>query len=174
MLAVTLTAILFLAHQLVGLPFIPFEVFDWTARLLPGAVITFGIDAIVIVIRALDIGPTSEVAKLAEQTMAIGGLLVTGLLAGVVLFAVMRERDAARAVPVGLVLGTIIGVPVALIVLTGTSRCPPAARSLRSGRWRPWWASEQCWDGLTGGSRSVRAQRSPSSPTSSASTAASS
>jgi len=118
LLSAALIAILYLSSHLAGLPFIPFDVFDWTGRVLPGAVITFGIDAMVTVIRALDIGPTSEVAKLAEQTMAIAGLAVTGVVAGIVLFAVMRKRDAARAISAGLVLGAIIGVPVALIVLT--------------------------------------------------------
>lgn len=120
MLTAALIAILFLASQLAGVPFIPFEVFDWTARVLPGAAITFGIDAMVTVIRALDIGPTSEVAKLAEQAMAIGGLAITGALAGLVLFGVMRNRNAAHAVPVGLALGALIGLPAAWIVLAGT------------------------------------------------------
>jgi DMSO/TMAO reductase YedYZ molybdopterin-dependent catalytic subunit len=63
-----------------GLPFPPFDLFDWLARVLPGEVLTAGIDALVSLITRLELGPTSEVAKTAEQILAlllfsaIGGL----------------------------------------------------------------------------------------------------
>jgi len=72
------------------LPFVAFGVFDWLARTLPGSVVTFGIDAIVSVIRAIHLGPTAETAKIAEKTMAITGLLVKGAISGAVLFAFLR------------------------------------------------------------------------------------
>src|SRR5499426_3998815 len=76
MLMASLIAVFYLAWWLAGLPFVAFDVFDWMARALPGSVITFGIDAIVSVIRALHLGPTAETAKIAEKTIAIVGLLV--------------------------------------------------------------------------------------------------
>src|SRR5215510_1063403 len=82
MLMASLIAVFYLAWRLAGLPFAAFDVFDWLARALPGSVITFGIDAIVSVIRALNLGPTAEMAKIAEKTLAIAGLLVTGAIAG--------------------------------------------------------------------------------------------
>ena len=41
-------ALLYLGQQLAGLAFVPFDLFDLTARILPGDIITFGIDLIVV------------------------------------------------------------------------------------------------------------------------------
>src|SRR5215467_10143185 len=90
MLTASLNAVFYLAWRLAGLPFPAFDVFDWMARKLPGSVIAFGIDAMVYVIRALHLGPTSETAKIAEKTMAIAGMLVTGAIAGAASFALLR------------------------------------------------------------------------------------
>src|SRR5262245_54367823 len=87
MLTASLVAVFYLAWRLAGLPFAAFDIFDWMARKLPGSVISFGIDTIVYVIRALHLGPTAETAKIVEQTIAIAVLLVTGAVAGAVLFA---------------------------------------------------------------------------------------
>ena len=48
-----LMALWYLGEQLAGLPFVPFDIFDWLARILPGDVITLGIDTIVRTIDAL-------------------------------------------------------------------------------------------------------------------------
>jgi uncharacterized membrane protein len=66
--------VIVLAYQVTvwtGLPFAPFRLFDFMARVMPGAVITFVIDQLVNVITTLQLGPTSEVAKMAEQAIAI-------------------------------------------------------------------------------------------------------
>jgi DMSO/TMAO reductase YedYZ molybdopterin-dependent catalytic subunit len=115
MLMASLIAVFYLAWRLAGLPFAPFDVFDWMARTLPGSVIAFGIDAIVGVIRALHLGPTSEVAKTAEQAMAIAGLLVTGAIAGTVLFFLLRAVQGKYPYLFGVVIGAAVGAPVALI-----------------------------------------------------------
>jgi DMSO/TMAO reductase YedYZ molybdopterin-dependent catalytic subunit len=115
MLTASLIAVFYLAWRLAGLPFAPFDVFDWMARVLPGSVITFGIDAIVYVIRALHLGPTSETAKIAEQTMAITGLLVTGAVAGAALFALLRVLRRNHASLFGVAIGAVVGALVALI-----------------------------------------------------------
>jgi DMSO/TMAO reductase YedYZ molybdopterin-dependent catalytic subunit len=115
MLMASLIAVFYLAWRLAGLPFAAFDVFDWLARTLPGSVITFGIDAIVSVIRALHLGPTAETAKIAEKTMAIAGLLFTGAIAGALLFALLRAYRENYASLFGVVIGAAVGVPVALI-----------------------------------------------------------
>ena len=86
MLMASLIAVFYLAWRFAGLTFAAFDVFDWLARTLPGSVITFGIDAIVSVIRALHLGPTAETAKIAEKAIAIVGLVVVGAISGAVLF----------------------------------------------------------------------------------------
>ncbi len=47
LLTAPLLALLYLAHSLLGVPFIPFDLFDWLIRVLPGSVITTGIDGMV-------------------------------------------------------------------------------------------------------------------------------
>jgi len=115
MLTASLIAVFYLAWRLAGLPFVAFDVFDWLARRLPGSVVTFGIDAIVSVIRALHLGPTAETAKIAEQTMAIAGLPVTGAICGAVLFAILRAFRGSYASLFGVVMGAVVGAPVTLI-----------------------------------------------------------
>ncbi len=115
LLTAPLIAILYLASQLAGLPFVPFDVFDWVGRNLPGGLVTFGIDTIVSVITTLNLGETSSSAKAAEQFMAVGGLFITGIVAGAVLFAALRDRDIKPRYLPGLIVGAIVGVPVAII-----------------------------------------------------------
>src|SRR5215510_10541338 len=111
MLTSSLIAVFYLAWRLAGLPFVAFDVFDWLARRLPGSVVTFGIDAIVSVIRALHLGPTAETAKIAEQTMAIAGLPITGAICGAVLFAILRAFRGSYASLFGVVMGAVVGAP---------------------------------------------------------------
>lgn len=132
---VILIAVLALAAQLLGTPFVPFDVFDWMARVLPGDVIRFGVGIIVSVIRTFQLGETSSVAKLGEQIMAVAGLFLTGIAAGVLLFAVLRSRRAEgqTAVRLGLAAGVLAGLLIALISLgvNLTARTP----ALLSAAW---------------------------------------
>ncbi|MEZ4667636.1 MAG: molybdopterin-dependent oxidoreductase [Anaerolineae bacterium] len=110
-----LIAVFYLIGQLVGTPFVPFDIFDWVGRVLPGPLITFGIDTIVNIITTLKLGETSSAAKAAEQFMAIGGMFATGVVAGAVLFAIVRRSEMKSGRTVGIVIGLVIGVPVMLI-----------------------------------------------------------
>jgi DMSO/TMAO reductase YedYZ molybdopterin-dependent catalytic subunit len=115
MLTAALIALLYAAWQVAGLPFVPFDVFDWMTRVLPGRLIAFGIGSMVAVIRSLNLGPTSVIAKAVEQSLGIAGLLVTGIVAGAILFAVLRALRGRYAYALGLVLGVVVGVPALLI-----------------------------------------------------------
>jgi DMSO/TMAO reductase YedYZ molybdopterin-dependent catalytic subunit len=108
-------AVFHLAWRLLGLPFPPFEVFDWTARVLPGSVVAFGIESMVAVIRFLNVGPTAATAKLAEQAMGIGLLFVAGLILGTILFAILRATHGRYSLTLGFVFGILLGVPITLI-----------------------------------------------------------
>lgn len=108
-LTAPLVAIFYAAWKLAGLPFVPFQVFDWTTRILPGGVITFGIDTMVKTIRMLGIGDTSSAAKLAEQSMAIVVFLVIGAVAGALLFALLRLLRSRASVFPGVVVGALLG-----------------------------------------------------------------
>jgi DMSO/TMAO reductase YedYZ molybdopterin-dependent catalytic subunit len=132
-LIVPVVAIFFLGDALLGLPFVPFDVFDWIARVLPGEVITFGIDIIVKTIRTFNLGETSSTAKIAEHLMAIAGLIGTGVVAAAVFFFVQNrvQRRNDGALP-GLILGLAVGIPVMLISnsVNFTSTVEPPLRSV--------------------------------------------
>jgi DMSO/TMAO reductase YedYZ molybdopterin-dependent catalytic subunit len=129
-LTASLIAGFYLGWKLAGLPFVPFQVFDWTARVLPGGVITFGIDSMVKVIRLLKIADTSSAAKAAEQSMAIALFLVAGALLGAVLFAILRALRVRRPVLPGIGLGLAAGVGAVLVArsLGQVSNVSPAIR----------------------------------------------
>jgi len=115
MLTASLISVFYFAWKVAGLPFIPFDVFDWMTRILPGQVLAAGIDAMVMVIRRFNLGPTAAAAKTAEHAIAIGGVFFTGLIAGTILFSITQALRGRYARTLGLALGIAMGVPVALI-----------------------------------------------------------
>ncbi len=116
LLTMALMSLLFLADQIAGLPFIPFDVFDFVSRLLPGALLTFGIDMMVELIIAFNLGETSAAAKTAEQLMGLGAFLALGALAITLLYWLMnRSKTSARNLFPGLLLGLAFGAAMMLI-----------------------------------------------------------
>jgi DMSO/TMAO reductase YedYZ molybdopterin-dependent catalytic subunit len=113
----SLTSVLFLAGAALGTPFPPFDIFDWTTRRLPGGLVTFGIDSMVAVIRTLNLGETSTVAKLAERTLAILGFLALGTLVGALIILLVRGSDR-RIVWKGIAAGVVLGVVGATVSLS--------------------------------------------------------
>lgn len=90
--ALTVVALTYLGERWLALPFVPFDIFDWMTRTLPGGVITFGIDTIVTLISRLNLGQTSAVAKMVEQTIAIIQLVSGGAVFGIILAALDRQK----------------------------------------------------------------------------------
>jgi DMSO/TMAO reductase YedYZ molybdopterin-dependent catalytic subunit len=132
MLTAVLIAIFYAFWRSVGLPFVPFDVFDWMTRVLPGPVIGFGIHTMVSIIRALDLGPTSVVAKAAEQALGVAGLFATGIVGGAILFGILRALRGRHAYLLGLILGLAVGIPIVLISLY-QGRTASVAPSLSAG-----------------------------------------
>jgi DMSO/TMAO reductase YedYZ molybdopterin-dependent catalytic subunit len=120
MLTAALIGIFFFAWRAAGLPFVPFDTFDWQTRVLPGRIIAFGIGSMVTVIRALKLGPTSTTAKTAEQAMAIAEMFISGLVGGFVVFLILRTARRLHGFVVGLALGVVFGVPAVLVTLHGS------------------------------------------------------
>ncbi len=85
--AAPLTALLFLAWRALATPFTPFDLFDRMARVLPGPLVTFGIDAMVTVLRWVAPGSVAELAKPAEQGLAVAIFVVLLTLVGAAVFA---------------------------------------------------------------------------------------
>lgn len=125
-----LVGVLYFGWRVAGLPFVPFDVFDQLTRVLPGRLIAFGIGTMVSVIRALNLGPTAETAKTAEQAMAISSFLVGGVIGALVLFAILRAMRRVNALTLGLMLGIVLGIPATLISLhaSQTASTGPSAR----------------------------------------------
>ncbi len=114
--SLALTAIFYAGEQLAGLPFLPFDLFDWLGRVLPGPVITAGIDTIVTVVRAIDVGSTSDSSKLAEQLIALAQFTAIGVVVGVVIAAIV-QRTARRGWLLGGVVGAVLFLLFAAIEL---------------------------------------------------------
>lgn len=132
MVTAALLGILYFGWRVAGLPFVPFDTFDWVTRVLPGQVIGFGIGTMVALIRALNLGPTSETAKTAEQAMAIAGLFIGGVVGGGILFALLRAMRKRHEALLGLALGIVLGFPAVLISLrtSESAGVGPGARAI--------------------------------------------
>jgi DMSO/TMAO reductase YedYZ molybdopterin-dependent catalytic subunit len=112
-----LIGIMYLAHIIAGLPFVPFDFFDWLTRVLPGDLITFGIDAMIDSMLALGIS-VADTAKTAERIAAILQFWVGGVVAGALLAVVLNWQKSWPRVPAGLALGVLFGLPLIVISLT--------------------------------------------------------
>ena len=120
-----LIALMYLGNQLFDLAFVPFDVFDWMTRLLPGPVVTFGIDLMINTLRFLGIN-VANTAKTAEQAIAILQYLGMGILAGAVFNAVIRWKDLKTNWITGVVIGALFGFPaVAISIAVGPSQLNP-------------------------------------------------
>lgn len=125
-------AVQYLGTSTFGLPFPPFDAFDWLARMLPGNVITAGIDALVGVITGLNLGKTSATAKTLEQTLAVALVLGLGLATGALLFALQRRLKDSRSVWPGLAAGITAGALMVALYLSvnQTATATPAVSVL--------------------------------------------
>jgi len=118
----TLAAIslFFLGQGVAGLPFVPFDTFDWLVRVLPGSLVTTSIDAMVSAIRSLGIEEISGTAKLLEQAVAVGVTLLAGAVLGALAFRVMSRlerpgRGPVRPMALGAGLGLLAGIAAVLV-----------------------------------------------------------
>lgn len=119
LLTAPLIGLMYLANQLAGLPFVPFDLFNWIVRVLPGDLVTFGIDTMIdtMLLLGLDVADT---AKTAERIMAVLQFLALGVGLGTLFFGVLGwgRRQADRLA--GLVVGALFGLPLIAITLAIT------------------------------------------------------
>lgn len=129
LLTAPLVGLMYLANQVAGLPFVPFDLFNWLVRVLPGGIITFGIDAMIdtMLFLGMDVADT---AKTAERIMAVLQFLAVGVVISLIFFGVMAwgRRQADRLA--GLVAGALFGLPLIGISLAITQSSVPPLVSL--------------------------------------------
>jgi DMSO/TMAO reductase YedYZ molybdopterin-dependent catalytic subunit len=130
LLAAPLIAVMYLAQQVARLPFIPFELFDWTTRVLPGDIVTFGIDLMIDSMLLLQIN-VADTAKQAEQAMAILIFLFGGVLIGALYFAWLKARMSTPDVLSGVIVGALFGMPpIGISIAIGEPTISPILRIL--------------------------------------------
>lgn len=84
-------ALSYAANQTAKILLLPFEVFELFTRLLPGELITTGIESMIQILRSLQLGPTASMGKIAEFSMAyLLALLLLTVFA--VLYALTLDR----------------------------------------------------------------------------------
>ena len=70
LLTVPMVAVMYLSDKWLNLSFAPYDIFDWIARILPGPVVTFGIDLMIDSLETLGLN-VAATAKTAENTLAV-------------------------------------------------------------------------------------------------------
>lgn len=113
LLTAPMMALMYFADKWIDLSFTPFDVFDWIARILPGPVVTFGIDLMIDAL-ILTGASVADTAKTAEQAMGLLMFFLGGVIATVVVFLIARSRSLGGAHG-GFLIGAALGVPIAAI-----------------------------------------------------------
>ena len=124
LLTAALTSLMYLANKLVDLPFVPYEFFDWITRVLPGGLVTFGIDLMIDTMLMINMS-VADSAKVAEQIIANIQFVAMGAVVGAAYFAA-RSSWGPSGRGSGLVLGALFGLPmIAISVAIGQSPVSP-------------------------------------------------
>jgi DMSO/TMAO reductase YedYZ molybdopterin-dependent catalytic subunit len=142
LLTIALMGVLYPGNSLIGLPFVPFDLFDWVIRVLPGPLITFGIDLMIDIMRLAGLS-VADTAKTAEQILAILQFLLIGILYGLALFAFIAKRNLKSDLTSGLIIGALFGLPmIAISVAIGSSTSNPVVNiALLAGLFLIWGAA---------------------------------
>ena len=130
LLTAPLVGLMYLLDHLAELPFVPFALFDWIARVLPGPVVTFGIDLMIDGMLFLGMS-VAAAAKTGEQIGAVLLFFVLGVVAIALFFAIMNWRSIDPRPIFGLIPGALFGLPMAAVSLPmGQSTLNPAVIAL--------------------------------------------
>ena len=114
LLIVPTVAVMYLADNWLNFSFAPYDIFDWIARILPGAVVTFGIDLMIDSLRMLGLN-VADTAKTAEQIQAVLAFAIAGVGASIIVYSFVGRRAAGSGPRLGLLVGAILGLPIAMI-----------------------------------------------------------
>lgn len=130
LLTAPLIGLMYLADKWLGFPFMPYAFFDWVTRVLPGPIVTFGIDRMIDTLSLLGLS-VADTAKSAEQAIAVVQFAILGVATGSIYFAYVRARKGAADLVSGLILGALFGLPmVAISIALGGSNLNPILQVL--------------------------------------------
>ena len=125
MLTAPLLALVYFGESWLGLPFMPYDLFDWATRVLPGPVVTFAIDLMISSMNLVNIS-VADAAKTAEQIAALIQFIVLGVVVGAVAFPVIRTNAPGQARALGITAGALFGLPlIAISVAISASTVHP-------------------------------------------------
>ena len=122
-------AIMGVASIWIGFTFVPFAIFNWFTRILPGPIITFGIDMMIETLRILGID-VADAAKTAEQVAAIVIFIMLGILLGVIFTIVLDSLKSKPNLLSGLIIGAIVAIPIMMVVTLHGQPSVPATLDL--------------------------------------------
>ncbi len=105
-----------------GAPSIPYSLFEWLTRVLPGRLVIFGLETTLRGLEALGLN-IKDTGKAVEIALALTGLLVAGAVVGSLYFVLVTSWERRRVVRSGVVLGTALGIACFVIALAAA---PPA------------------------------------------------
>ena len=114
LLVVSMVAVMYFADNWLDFSFAPYDVFDWVARILPGPIITFGIDLMIDSLEMLGLN-VAATAKTAEHIQAVLAFGIAGVAASMVVYGVVGSRRAGSGPGLGLLAGAVTGLPIAMI-----------------------------------------------------------
>ena len=83
-LALPWIAVSYVGLSWAGFPFVPFALFDWLVRQMPGQIVTLALETMVGALQALSVGSTSATGKTLEAGMALAlAVLALAVLGGI-------------------------------------------------------------------------------------------
>jgi DMSO/TMAO reductase YedYZ molybdopterin-dependent catalytic subunit len=105
-------------QQLAKLPLIPIDLFEWITRVLPGGLVTVGLEVMIQTLHRLNLGSTSVLGKALEFAMAYMITLAGFILAGA-LFALAFGDTDLRWQWRGIIVGISIWIAAVLLAAWG-------------------------------------------------------
>ena len=126
LLTVPMVSVMYLADKWLGLSFAPYDIFDWIARILPGPVVTFGIDLMIDSLEMLGLN-VAATAKTAERIQAVLVFVIAGIVATIIVYSVVGRRPTGSGPASGLLVGAVLGLPIAIISANMAQSSTPAS-----------------------------------------------
>lgn len=112
---VILIVVSYLGERLAELPFFPFDLFEAVTRILPGVVITAGIDMMVKGLMTLQVSSLSQSAKQAEELLALLQFLFITAASGAVVAGLARRARRERVLSLGFIVAAVLFILTTLV-----------------------------------------------------------